>query len=154
MAELEIRPTMRFIRLGYATVAALLGAALVWWANRQDAASLAAVAAAAVLLAWPMARHVQRQRIRCRVAGGQLRYEEGLLSTTTKTIPVAGIQDVTVRRSLGQRIWGVGNLRIETAGHASALEISNVEDPQGWADKILEASGRTGSTGTSNPRTS
>ena len=142
MAELEIRPTMRFIRVGYAAVGLLLIAAIVWWSTRQDNLSLAGVAAAALLFLWPMSRHLENQRIRCRLEGGQLRYEYGILSTTVKTIPVSGIQDVTVRRTLTQRLWGVGNLRIETAGQASALEIANIEDPQKVADTILASSGK------------
>ena len=84
-----------------------------------------------------MARHLERQRIRCRLEGGHLRYEHGIFSTTVKTIPVANIQDVTVRRTLTQRLWGVGDLRIETAGPSSALEIAGVDHPQQIAEKIL-----------------
>ena len=142
MPELEIRPTMRFIRVGYVAVGVVLIAAIVWWSTTQDNLSLAGVAAAALLFLWPISRHLERQRIRCRLESGQLRYEYGLLSTTVKTIPVAGIQDVTVRRTLMQRLWGVGNLRIETAGQASALEIANIEDPQTIADAILAASAK------------
>ena len=116
MAELEIRPTMRFITLGYAVVAILLVAAVAWWGLSQDNRVLAAVAAAALLLLWPISRHIKRQRTCWRLEGGQLRYEFGVFSTTVKTIPVANIQDVTVRRTVGQRICGIGDLRIETAG--------------------------------------
>ena len=143
MADMEIRPTMRFIKLGYIVTGALLVAALVWWRMQQDNLSLAAVAVSAALLLWPITRHTKRQRIIVRVEGDHLRYQQGLVSTTVKTIPIAGIQDVTVRRSLGQKIWGVGNLRIETAGQSSALEIDNINDPQKVADLILaSAKGR------------
>jgi uncharacterized membrane protein YdbT with pleckstrin-like domain len=139
MPEFEIRPTMRFILIGYALVVTLLAAAFIWWALEQTTVSLGAVIAAVLLLAWPIARHLERQRVRCRLEGGQLRYESGLFTTTVKTIPVASIQDVTVRRSFAQRIWGIGDLRIETAGKSSALEIANVEDPQKSADQILDS---------------
>ena len=136
-AKWEIRPTMRFIRVGYIIVGLLLIAAIIWWINQQDNLSLAAVAVAALLLLWPISRHVKRQRICCRFDGDHVRYEEGLLSTTVKSIPIAGIQDVTVRRSVSQRICGVGDLRIETAGQASSLIITNIDNPQEWADRIL-----------------
>lgn len=143
MAELEIRPTMRYIKAGYIVVGALLVAALIWWRMDPDNGfSLAAVVAAAALLLWPITRHVKRQRVCCRLEGAHLRYEYGLLSSTVKTIPVAGIQDVTVHRSFGQRLWGVGNLRIETAGQSSALEIDNINDPQKVADFILATAGK------------
>jgi membrane protein YdbS with pleckstrin-like domain len=141
MAELEIRPTLRFIRLGYVAVTVLLAAALAWWAIERTPASVGAIVVAALLFAWPLIRHLKRQRIRCRLEGENLRYEEGLLSTTVKTLPVANIQDVTVQRGLMQRLWRVGNLRIDTTGHGDPIEIANVEDPQPLADRILAARG-------------
>ncbi|MBI3667780.1 MAG: PH domain-containing protein [Acidobacteria bacterium] len=133
----EIRPTLRFIRLGYAVAGGLLLAALVWWAT--DKGNPYPVIVALLVLLWPASRHLKRQRVRCRLEGGHLRYQAGLVSTTVKTIPINKIQDVTVRRSLTQRLWGVGTLRIESAGQSSALEIANVDDPEQAAKKILEA---------------
>jgi len=141
MADLEIRPTLRFIRLGYAAVGLLAVGAAIWWLLQPGSLALSVLAAAVVLLLWPAAHHLERQRTRCRLAGGHLRYEQGIFSTTVKTIPAAKIQDVTVKRSLLQKIWGVGDLRIETAGHASTLEIRNVEAPEELARRILEAAG-------------
>ncbi len=142
-AQLEIRPTMRFVSLTYGLVLLLLAAAVVWWVIQQDNLSLAGVAVAALLLLWPASKHLERQRTRCRLEGDHLRYEYGILSTTTKTIPMAKIQDVTVRRTVGQRVWGVGDLRIETAGAASALEIHDVENPEGVAQQVLAAAQKT-----------
>ncbi len=141
MAELEIRPTLKFIRLGYAAAASALAAALIWWGTDRSAAPAAAAAGAGLLLAWAAARHVKQRRIRCRLEGANLRYEEGLVSTTVKTIPLSNIQDVTVSRGAMQRMWGVGNLRIETAGQRSLIEIHNVDDAQAVADRILAARG-------------
>lgn len=137
MADLEIRPTMRFIAAGYALAGVLFLAALAWWIAQRDAASEAVLLGSAALLLWPAARHLQRQRTRCSLQNGQLRFESGLFTTTVKSIPVANIQDVTVRRTLNQRIWGVGDLLIESAGKSSALEIVNVDDPQKCAERIL-----------------
>ena len=140
MAELEIRPTMKFILVGYAATIVLLLGALAWWnANQQDPAYLGVVGVAVLLLLWPANKHLHRQRIRCRLQGDQLKYEEGLISTSVKTLPVSRIQDVTVRRSAFQRIFGTGDLRIETAGQSSALEIHNIDNPQAAADQILSA---------------
>ena len=147
MAELEIRPTLRFICLGYIAVTMLLLAALVWWAMERTRVSGGAAVVAGLLFAWPAIRHLDRQRIRCRLEGDHLRYEEGLLSTTVKTIPLANIQDVTVRRGLAQRIWGVGDMRIETTGHGTPVDIANVQNPQTLADRILAARGSAASSG-------
>ena len=140
MAELEIRPTMKFIILGYAATIVLLLGALAWWnANQRDPAYLGVVGVAVLLLLWPVSKHVKRQRIRCRLDGDQFRYEVGLISTSVKTLLMSRVQDVTVRRSVVQRMFGIGDLRIETAGQSSALEIDNIDDPQAVADRILSA---------------
>ena len=143
MAEMVIRPTMRFIRLGYLAVVVLLAGAVVWWRIERDTLSLVAIIVGALLLPWPVSRHIKRQRTCWRLLGGQLRYESGVFTTTVKTIPLANIQDVTVRRKVSQRMWGIGDLRIETAGQSSALEISNVENPDKCAQTILASAGKT-----------
>jgi uncharacterized membrane protein YdbT with pleckstrin-like domain len=140
MAELEIRPTMKFILVGYAVTIVLVLGALAWWnANQRDPAYLGVVGVAMLLLLWPASKHLQRQRIRCRLDGDQFRYEVGLISTSVKTLLMSRIQDVTVRRSVVQRMFGIGDLRIETAGQSSALEIDNIDNPQAVADRILSA---------------
>lgn len=139
MAEMDLRPTMKFILLRYGLVSVAELAAVVWWLDRRDTLSVAAWMAVTLLYLLPIIKHIERQRIRCRLTGGHLRYEEGVFSTTVRTMPAAKIQDVTVRRSLGQRMWGVGNVRIETAGESSALEIADVDDPETVAQTILAA---------------
>ena len=49
------------------------------------------------------------------------------------------VQDVRVDQSLGQRILGVGDISIETAGESSRLTMVSIDRPQAVADKILEA---------------
>jgi len=142
VADLEIRPTMRFIFIRYAIACLLLITAVTWWSMNRENPSLANVSfalliGAAALMLWPISQHLKRQRIRCRLDGAQLRFESGLITTTVKSLPVENIQDVTVRRTMVQRMFGVGDLRIETAGKGSALEIGSVEDPQRLADAIL-----------------
>jgi membrane protein YdbS with pleckstrin-like domain len=146
MAELEIRPTIRFIKLGYAGTAVLLAVAVTWRLSQEGAASLGAVVAAALLFLWPVSRHIRRQRIRCRLAGGQLRYEEGLVSTSAKTIPLSGIQHITIRRSALQRLFLIGNLQIETAGHSSLLELRDIDHPQKVTDAILATASEAGAS--------
>ncbi len=139
-ATLEIRPTMKFVGLRYMIVALVELGAAVWWISRDgDVLSLVVLIAAFALNIWPVAKHIERQRSRCRLEGGHLRYEHGIFTTTVKTMPVAKIQDVTVTRTLNQRIWGVGNLQIQTAGETSNVEIPNVDDAEAVGHQILEA---------------
>ena len=70
----------------------------------------------------------------------KLRYERGLMTRTTRTILISRVQDVTVHQRIGQRIFNVGDLSIETAGESSRETIFNIDRPQEIADHINEHS--------------
>jgi uncharacterized membrane protein YdbT with pleckstrin-like domain len=72
------------------------------------------------------------------VAGDKLRYESGVLSKTTRTIQISKVQDVRADRTLGQRLMGVGDVSIETAGETSRLTLPNVDHPQAVVDAIVD----------------
>ena len=67
----------------------------------------------------PLRSHLRQHFTKMTLAGDKLRYESGVLSKTTRTIPVSKIQDVRARQSFGQRLIGVGDLTVETAGEAT-----------------------------------
>ncbi len=132
-----IRPTLKFIRLGYALAGViLLGAVLSWAAAFPDAPWLPILAA--LLLLWPAEKHIKRNLTSITISGDKLRYETGFMSKTTRTIQLSKVQDVRVDQGLSQRIFGVGNLSIETAGETSRLTIANIDAPQETADHIVE----------------
>jgi uncharacterized membrane protein YdbT with pleckstrin-like domain len=95
-----------------------------------------------VFLIPPIRMHISRRRVSMRFHDDHLTVETGLLSRTRRTVDVAKIQDVTVRQTIGQRILGVGDLMLESAGEAGSMMIANVNDPRGIADQILAASSR------------
>jgi uncharacterized membrane protein YdbT with pleckstrin-like domain len=135
LADITIRPTFKFIQAGY-VFAALAGIAIgvtVYLKTDELYGFLALL-----LLFWPLSRHLRRQLIKVTINGDKLRYELGLLSKTTRTIQLSKVQDVTVRQKLGQRLAGVGDLSIETAGETSRLTIVDIDQPQDVADKIME----------------
>jgi hypothetical protein len=55
---------------------------------------------------------------------------------------------VTVRQTLAQRILGVGDLMLESAGESGAMAIGNLDGPREIADEILAASKRSHGAGT------
>ncbi len=135
MADLLIRPSVKFIKLGY-VFAALVGiavGAMVYTTTAQWYGFIGLL-----LLFWPLSRHARRQLTKLTINGDKLRYELGFLSKITRTIQLSKVQDVTVRQGLGQRLIGVGDLSIETAGETSRLTILNIDHPQEIADKIME----------------
>jgi uncharacterized membrane protein YdbT with pleckstrin-like domain len=152
MEELVVRPSMKFIRLGYLVVILLIIGAAVAQNQFKDSLSpqlppWALPAAFAILLIWPAVRHWEQRFTKMTMVGDKLRYETGMLSKATRTIQLSKVQDVTVRQSLGQRMAGIGDLSIETAGESSRLTFPNIDRPQPIADKIIDESHKIGVRG-------
>jgi len=141
--ELTIRPTMKFIKLG-ASLAALVFLALevLYLVEWRDTMPAWVMAFPVLILFWPLTRYMRRQYMTVVVTADRLRYETGVTSKVTRNIQLAKLQDVRVEQNMKQRMFGVGNLSLETAGEASRLTIPNVDNPQGLADEIMNRSQR------------
>jgi uncharacterized membrane protein YdbT with pleckstrin-like domain len=149
MEDTVIRPTMKFIKFGYALVLLLIVGAVIGfsmipadseWKDRPWI-----LVAPVLLLIWPIRRHVLRNFTKATISGDKLRYEVGAFGKTTRNISLPKVQDVRVDQSASQRMFGIGNLSIETAGEASRLTMRNIDRPQAVADQVLAAShGATG----------
>lgn len=142
MSDSSIRPSLKLVKLGYVLavvlVAATYGAQRYY--KKPEPPWLPAVPA--VLLLWPLKHHLSRGFTTLTTMGDKLRYETGMLSKTTRTIQLTKVQDVRVDQSLGQRMLGLGNLTIETAGETSKLTIEDIDHPQAVADRIMESAQR------------
>jgi uncharacterized membrane protein YdbT with pleckstrin-like domain len=148
MAEMIIRPTMKFVYMGYVLVIVIVVASVVAMERIQLPPEIPAPLRPwipflpALLLLWPIKRHLLNRLTKMTMLNDRLRYERGLLSRTTRTILISRVQDVTVHQRFGQRIFGVGDVSIETAGEASRETIFNIDRPQEIADHINEHSQR------------
>ena len=148
MSEMIIRPTMKFIYMGYAVVVLIVAALVVATMRLQWPPSIPSAWQPwipwlpAILLLWPLKRHLRNRLTKMTILDDRLRYETGLLSRTTRTILISRVQDVTVHQRIGQRIFGLGDLSIETAGEASRLTIFQIDRPQEIADHINRLSER------------
>src|SRR5579862_6886138 len=149
MAEMVIRPTMKFIYLGYVLVLLIVAASIIVLEHTQ---LLAGVPPAlrpwipflpALLLLWPIRRHLRNRLIKMTILDDRLRYESGFMTKTTRTILMSKVQDVTVHQRISQRMFGVGDVSIETAGESSRETIYNIDRPQEIADHINEHSQAT-----------
>ena len=148
MQDTVIRPSMKFIKAGYLLVLLLiLAAAAVHYKYLAPVYQPWLPAVTALLLVFPIKRHIQRQTVKLTFAGDKLRYETGLLSKSTRIIQLSKVQDVRVIQSLGQRILGVGDISIETAGENSRLIVENLDRPQQLAEQITDASGQASTPG-------
>jgi uncharacterized membrane protein YdbT with pleckstrin-like domain len=148
MSEMIIRPTMKFIYMGYAVTVLIVAALVIATMRLQWPPSIPSAWQSwipwlpALLLLWPLKRHVRNRLTKMTILDDRLRYKTGLLSRTTRTILVSRVQDVTVQQRVGRRIFGLGDLSIETAGEASRLTIFQIDRPQEIADHINQLSQR------------
>ena len=146
MAEMVIRPTMKFIYLGYGLVLIVVAASIIVLERTQLPAGIPVGLRPwipflpTLLLLWPIRRHLLNRLIKMTILDDRLRYESGFMTKTTRTILMSKVQDVTVRQRIGQRIFGVGDVSIETAGESSRETIHNLDRPQEIADHINEHS--------------
>ncbi|MBI4874773.1 MAG: PH domain-containing protein [Acidobacteria bacterium] len=140
MSETIIRPSTKLIKLTY-WLAILLAAVIFSYSYVETAprhAVWALIVPAGILLA-AASMHFSRLFTKLTVTGDRLRYETGVLSKSTRSMELGKLQDVRVDQTLGQRMLGLGNLSLETAGETGALMIANIDRPHEVADSILEA---------------
>ena len=83
-------------------------------------------------------KHLVRLGTKLIISEDRVRYETGILSKSTRVMELSKVQDVRMDQTFGQRIIGVGNVSLETAGETSRIEMASVDEPQKVADHILE----------------
>lgn len=142
MDELEhtiftIRPTMIFIKLGYAL--AVVGAViLVFLLALINVPAYISIPLALALLMIPAYFHIKRNMIRYTLTDSKIEIDTGLVARTTRNIPLNKIQDVTVSASIPQRILGFGDLIVDNAGEAGDRTVlRNISKPRHYADLLL-----------------
>jgi uncharacterized membrane protein YdbT with pleckstrin-like domain len=133
------RPSAKLTQVVYLLV--LLIAAASWWAYFSFIPDQprALLAVPALLFIWPVRMHLRLLAVKLTLDEAHLVLETGLLSKTTRTLNVGKVQDVTVNQTFGQRIFGLGDVRVETAGEGSALTAHSFDRPKMIAEQILRA---------------
>jgi uncharacterized membrane protein YdbT with pleckstrin-like domain len=132
----RIRPTLKFIKLGYVAAAlgafllvALLALALPIW--------LAVVIALFVFLV-PAYFHLKQRLISYSLTEQCIEVDSGLVSRTTRNVPLTRIQDVTVSASMMQRLLNFGDVVIDNASEdGGKVIIKNIDSPREYAEKLL-----------------
>jgi len=143
MEDRLIRPSMKTVWAAYG-IAIIVILAGIWVYFEYEANWPVWVPAILLILLVPAIRmHLGRRMITLRFHDDHLTLETGMLSRTRRTVDMAKIQDVTVRQTLGQRLLGVGDLMLESAGESGAMGIANVDSPREIADQILASSKRS-----------
>ncbi len=140
MEDRTIHPSMKLVWATYALALITIGVGVWAYSTYAQEQQPWLMAIPCVALLVPIRMHLLRRMVSVRLHDYHLTIERGFLSRTRRTVDMAKIQDVTVRQSLGQRLLGVGDLMLESAGESSGMGIANVDDPRGLADAIIAGS--------------
>jgi membrane protein YdbS with pleckstrin-like domain len=132
-----VRPTLIFIKLGYAL--AILGAiAVVFLLALIPVPAYISIPLALALLLIPAFYHLKRNMVRYTLTDAKIEIDTGLIARTTRNIPLSKIQDVTVSASIPQRVLGFGDLLIDNASELGGSTIlHNISQPRHYADLLL-----------------
>jgi membrane protein YdbS with pleckstrin-like domain len=132
-----VRPTMIFIKLGYAlaVIAAIALVVLLAWIPVPPYIS---IPIALSLLLIPAYYHLRRNMVRYTLTDAKIEIDTGLIARTTRNIPLSKIQDVTVSASIPQRLLGFGDLIVDNAGEIGQTTVlHNISNPRHYADLLL-----------------
>ena len=132
-----VRPTMIFIKLGYAL--AVLGAiGIVILLALIHVSVYISIPLALTLLLIPAYYHLRRNMVRYTLTDSKIEIDTGLIARTTRNIPLTKIQDVTVSASIPQRVLGFGDLLIDNASEVGGTTVlHNISQPRHYADLLL-----------------
>ncbi len=140
----SIRPTLLFVKIGYglAIIGAFLlvalfafvgqatGYVMPWWISILLGLSLLLI---------PAFFHVKQKMVRYTLTDSKVCIDEGLISKTTRNVPLRIIQDVPVSANFFQRMLGFGNLEIENANESDGkVLLRNINSPKTAAEDMLK----------------
>jgi uncharacterized membrane protein YdbT with pleckstrin-like domain len=136
-----VRPTLLFVKLGYA-LAALFGVLLIALAALFDGQGriplYVLIPFALALLLVPAYYHLRRNMLRYTVTDAKIEIDEGFVSRTTRNIPLSKVQDVTVKATVLQRLLRFGDLFVDNSGAEGGVTVfRNIPDPRRHADLLL-----------------
>ena len=140
----SIRPTLMFVKIGYA--AAVIGAFLLvallagFGLLLQSPISTVVVLLLAVsMLLIPAYFHLKNKIVKYTLTDAKIEVDRGLISHTTRNVPLRTIQDVTVSATAVQRMLGFGNIVIENANEIDEkITLHNINSPKKYADILLK----------------
>jgi uncharacterized membrane protein YdbT with pleckstrin-like domain len=132
-----VRPTMIFIKAGYA-LAVLVGIGLVFLLASLNVPAYISIPIALALLLIPANYHIRRNMIRYTMTDSKLEIDTGLIARTTRNIPLSKVQDVTVAASIPQRLLGFGDIIVDNASEVGGtIVMHNISSPRHYADLLL-----------------
>jgi uncharacterized membrane protein YdbT with pleckstrin-like domain len=140
----RINPSFRPIMLRYILAAAVSVIIPVLLAYHADAdrrlyVLIYLAVLGPIMFCWGAAFHIRRIRTRYILTDRNLSVEVGIFARSSTHIPLDKVQDVTVRRTLFDRILDIGTIVVESAGVAGRIPEINVDQPVDTCQEMLAA---------------
>jgi membrane protein YdbS with pleckstrin-like domain len=133
-----IGPTLMFVKIGYA-LAAIGALLLVAVLSIFQVSVWISIILGLLLFLVPAFYHIKAKMVRYSLDASQIEVDTGLVSRTTRNIPLRRIQDVTVATSAMQRLLGFGDLVIDNASEEGGkIVMKNINTPKQYADLLLK----------------
>lgn len=133
-----VRPTLIFIKLGYLLAAIAAIGLVVLLALTQIVPPYISIPVALLFFLIPAYYHLKRNMVRYTLTDSKIEIDTGLIARTTRNIPLAKIQDVTVSASIPQRLLGFGDILVDNASELGGTTIlHNISQPRHFADLLL-----------------
>lgn len=132
----ETRPSFYGIAVTYfwTVLLSLFTAALIGYFGGQFSLVLLC---AAICLGFPFYRQLQHKRVNYKLTTVGIKIQSGLISTTIHNIPLRSVRDITTRAPFSKRLFGAGDVIIDSAVIAGKISLRNVSDPRKFSDLIL-----------------
>src|SRR5205807_8635105 len=128
-----------FIKIGYAAaiVGAILLTVLLAMVRFIEIPWYYSLPVALALLLIPAYYHLKRNMVRYTLTDSKIEIDYGLIARTTRNIPLAKIQDVTISASIPQRILGFGDVVVDNASELGGTTVPHIiNNPLQYADLI------------------
>lgn len=136
-----VRPTLVFVKIGYiiaAVCALLLVAATSAFISYYVSIPLS-VFIGMLLFLVPAYYHFRQKLRRYTLTDSKLEITQGLISQTTRNVPITRIQDVTVSATPWQRLLGIGDLIIDNASEQGGkLIMKDINSPKKYSEILLK----------------
>lgn len=134
-----VTPTLKFVKAGY--VAAVIGAIILVALLSLFVTAVpawGAVLLGLLLLLIPAYFHLRQKLVKYTLTDTKIEIDSGLISRTTRNIPLTRIQDVTVSSTVAQRLLGFGSVVIDNASEdGGKIVLQNIDSPRKFADTLL-----------------
>lgn len=140
----SIRPTLMFVKFGYILAiggAFLLVALLAAFGliTQISISSVLVVLFGLSLLLIPAFYHLKNKTVKYTLTDSKVEINKGLISHTTRNLPLRSIQDVIIRATVPQRLLGFGDIVIENATEEDEeIVLKNINSPKKYADILLK----------------